>query len=83
MVNSLQETVELMDSSDYKDRFKAEYYQLEYRLAKLKEMVDKWDKGTLDFEPTCNRVTYVRQIHAMDKYLRVLEERARVEEVVL
>ena len=29
MVNSLNETIELMTSSDYKDRFKAEYYQLE------------------------------------------------------
>lgn len=46
MVNSLNETVELMTSSDYKDRFKAEYYQLEYRYKKLKKMMDDWDKCT-------------------------------------
>ena len=45
MVNSLNETVELMTSSDYKDRFKAEYYQLEYRYNKLKKMMDDWDSG--------------------------------------
>ena len=39
MVNSLNETVELMLSSDYKDRFKAEYYQLVYRIEKLTNMV--------------------------------------------
>ena len=41
MVNSLNETIELMTSSDYKDRFKAEYYQLEYRYNKLKKMMDE------------------------------------------
>ena len=42
MINSLNETVELMLSSDYKDRFKAEYYQLEYRYNKLKKMLEDW-----------------------------------------
>lgn len=27
-MNELKDTIELMNSSDYKDRFKAEYYQL-------------------------------------------------------
>lgn len=30
-MNELKDTIELMNSSDYKDRFKAEYYQLEIR----------------------------------------------------
>lgn len=28
-MNELKDTIELMNSSDYKDRFKAEYYQLQ------------------------------------------------------
>ena len=33
----LQDTIELMNSSDFKDRFKAEYYQLKIRRDGLKK----------------------------------------------
>lgn len=33
-MNELKDTIELMNSSDYKDRFKAEYYQLKIRYTK-------------------------------------------------
>ena len=36
----LSETVEMMNSTDYKDRFKAEYYQLAIRYKGLKAMLD-------------------------------------------
>ena len=49
----LIDTVPLMNSEDYKDRFKAEYYQVYIRFVKLKAMLEKWDKDELDFEPTC------------------------------
>lgn len=49
----LEKTAKLMTSSDYKERFQAEYYQLAIRLAKLQAMLDKWDKGQLTFKPTC------------------------------
>lgn len=39
----LKDTATLMVSSDYKERFKAEYYQLKIRLEKLKCMLQKWD----------------------------------------
>ena len=81
MVNSLSETVEMMISSDYKERFKAEYYQLAYRYNKLKQMYDNWD--TLDFTPTCSREIYQEQLSAMENYLIVLEKRAREEKVIL
>ena len=38
----LTDTIELMQSNDYKDRFRAEYYQLENRCNGLKTMLDKW-----------------------------------------
>ena len=34
----LKDTVELMNSSDYKDRFKAEYQQVKIRHEKLRKM---------------------------------------------
>lgn len=83
MINSLNETIELMTSSDYKDRFKAEYYQLEYRYNKLKKMMDDWDNGTLSFTPTCNRDIYTSQIASMGNYLEVLKQRAEIEKVEL
>ncbi len=83
MVNSLNETIELMTSSDYKDRFKAEYYQLEYRYNKLKKMLEDWDADKLSFTPTCNRDIYTLQIVSMGVYLNVLRQRAEIENVEL
>lgn len=79
----LNDTVSLMNSKDYKDRFKAEVYQLKIRYDKLKEMLDKWDEGSLDFTPTCPRTIYDEQIKAMEMYLDVLGKRAIIEEVEL
>ena len=58
----LNETIDMMISKDYKERFKAEYYQLKIRYEKLKKMVDKWDKGELNFTPTCDRYLYSYQL---------------------
>ena len=41
----LAETAELMVSSDYKDRFRAECIQLENRYYGLKKMIESWDAG--------------------------------------
>ncbi|MDY2912477.1 MAG: hypothetical protein SOT58_10595 [Agathobacter sp.] len=79
----LSETVEMMNSTDYKERFKAEYNQLAIRYRGLKTMLDNWDNGTLKFEPTCPRSTYNMQIKAMTDYLAVLEARAVMENIVL
>ena len=83
MVNSLNETIELMTSSDYKDRFKAEYYQLEYRYNKLKKMLEDWEADKLSFTTTCNRDIYTSQIVSMSVYLNVLRQRAEIENVEL
>ena len=79
----LVETVEMMNSSDYKERFKAEYAQLVIRYYGLRNMLEKWDNGTLEFEPTCPRSTYNLQIKAMTDYIAVLEARAVMEDVNL
>ena len=79
----LNDTVEMMNSEDYKDRFKAEYYQVAIRYKKLKAMLDKWDKGTLEFYPTCPKSTYNMQIKSMTDYIAVLEARAVMEGIDL
>lgn len=83
MPTELHETTDLMMSPDYKDRFKAEYYQLRIRYEKLYNMLLKWDKDELDFIPTCPRSVYELQTEYMFNYLAILEARAQMEGIVL
>ena len=79
----LKDTIKMMESADYKERFKAEYYQLAVRYRKLSEMLEKWDSEKLDFSSTCPRSTYNIQVKAMTDYLAILEARAVMEEIDL
>ena len=82
-ITKLSQTSDMMNSSDYKERFKAEYAQVVIRYKKLKNMLDKWDKNELTFTPTCPRSTYNIQIKAMTDYIAILEARAVMENIVL
>lgn len=79
----LKDTVALMESDDYKERFRGEYYQTKIRKEKLDAMLKKWDEGQLEFNPTCPREMYDDQIAGMSAYLNVLEKRAVIENVDL
>lgn len=79
----LNDTVKMMNSDDYKERFRAEYCQTVIRYGKLKNMLDRWDDGNLNFTPTCPRSTYNMQIRAMADYIAVLEARAVMEDIDL
>lgn len=79
----LADTVSMMQSEDYKERFKAEYYQNVIRYGKLRYMLERWDESTLSFEPTCPRSTYNMQMKAMVDYIAVLEARAVMEGIEL
>lgn len=79
----LKDTVDGMLSSDYKERFRAEYFQTRVRYGKLRTMAMKWDAVELDFQPTCPRSIYDMQLRAMGDYLAVLEARAAIEGVDL
>ncbi len=79
----LKDTIKLMQSADYKDRYRAEYWQVADRYKKLNAMLVKWDKGELNFTPTCPRSTYNMQIKAMTDYMAVLEIRAVAEGIEL
>ena len=79
----LKDTVEMMTSNDYKERFIAEYCQIKIRYGKLKCMLEKWDEGILEFTPRCPRCTFGLQISAMENYLAILEARAVMESIAL
>lgn len=79
----LSDTVASMNSEDYKERFKAEYYQTKIRYEKLHRMCVKYEAGTLDFEPNCSLELLTKQKAAMGNYLHCLEVRAQIEGVAL
>lgn len=77
----LIDTVDLMTSDDYKDRFMAEYYQVKIRYQKLKSILDKYEEGTLDFKPSCSISLLMIQREIMEDYLNVLQDRAITENI--
>ena len=79
----LSSTIELMESSDYKERLKAEYWQTKIRYNKLHSMVVKYEAGKLPFKPTCSIELLKQQKAAMGQYLYTLEVRAAIEEIDL
>ena len=79
----LKDTVEMMNSEDFKERFKAEYYQLSLRLDGLTSMLIKWENNMLDFEPKCSKETLENQVIFMQGYMNILRLRAEIEEIEL
>lgn len=75
----LKDTIELMSSDDYKERFLAEYWQTKIRYDKLHKMIIKYEAGTLEFEPTCDINLFKEQAKHMGSYLYTLEVRAEIE----
>ena len=88
MINyNLKDTVNLMDSDDYKKRFVAEYLQTKIRYEKLKDFCNRIDvtKMMKTKEPThdCPLELLREQQQYMGMYLSVLEKRAIIEEINL
>ena len=79
----LNETVEMMNSGDYKERFVAEYLQLKIRMEGLGAMLKKYKAGTLNFTPSCSYDLLNAQFKAMDLYASFLENRAEIENIDL
>lgn len=79
----LKDTIEMMQSVDYKERFKAEYYQTKTRYERLHDVLVKADAGTLTFVPDCPLELLRKQKAAMGEYLYCLEVRAQIEGVEL
>ena len=81
--NELPQTALGMISNDYKERFKAEYYQAKIRHDKLRNMLVKNEAGTLGFEPSCPIAVLDDQLYYMNEYLKSLEIRAEIEGIEL
>ena len=89
----LQETVDLMISKDYKERFKAEYYQTKFRYEKLKAFNNKIEASERTmYENTkkvempahdCPSEMLRHQQSIMGEYLHLLEVRAVIEGIEL
>ena len=79
----LKDTIEMMTSEDFKERFKAEYYQLLIRFDSLTSMLIKWEDNMLDFEPKCSKETLENQVIFMQGYMNILRLRAEIEEIDL
>ena len=86
---TLGDTVELMNSKDYQDRFVAEYIQTALRYEKLKafntaiETAEDWmhSEDMIDYD--CPRELLREQQKVMGEYLHLLEVRARIEDIDL
>ena len=79
----LNGTVEMMNSKDYKERFKGEYLQLKIRMEGLSNMLKKYKDSTLTFTPSCSYDLLNGQLKAMGLYSSYLEERAKIENIKL
>ena len=71
------------DMEPWKERFKKEYYELRERFQKLDIMLGQYERGQLGFEPKCPIDLLKSQRSAMWNYLKILEERAKIEEIKL
>ena len=79
----LKDTIEMMNSDDNKERFKAEYQQVKIRYDKLNRMLIKMEAGTLDFTPVCTKAILMEQKRYMGEYIRCLSVRAEMEGIEL
>lgn len=79
----LSDTVKLMCSNDYKERFIGEYVQLVIRTRKLQRVIAAWNNGTLTFKPASSYSSLCAQFHTMCTYRELLIDRAAQEAITL
>lgn len=84
---NLKQTEDLMNSSDYKERFVGEYWQTKIRYEKLKNFNNRIEASSIVdiVEPKHDCPAYLlkEQQSAMGEYLHILEVRAIIENVDL
>ncbi len=91
-MTELKDTVAMMNSPDYKERFKAEYWQTKIRYEKLKAFNTKieaahrtmyCDNAVEEPKHDCPPDLLLEQQSAMGNYLHILEVRAVIEGIEL
>lgn len=89
MIKELKDTVEPMTSSNYKSRFRAEYWQTKIRYEKLKDFCNKIEAsqyavvGVREPNHDCPLSMLREQQTVMGSYLHILELRAVIENIDL
>lgn len=71
------------DGGDYEERMRVEYRELTARAGRLRDMLQRYADGTLDFEPVCPITLLSRQLDVMDEYALILRRRANIERISL
>lgn len=84
-ITQLEQTVDLMSSNNYKERFIAEYAQIEIRTKRLERILKSVEDKTCPkcFEPTCDIEILKSQYKTMNAYRATLIFRASIEAIEL
>lgn len=72
----LKDTIDLMTSPDWKDRFLAEYLQVKIRYEKLHRLIVRREVGMIDFNTSIPLESWKEQAKHMGLYLNELEKQA-------
>lgn len=76
-----KDTIDLMLSNNYKDRFKAEVYQLKIRIDKLENVLNNYFDSPFQFN--CSYDLLHEQLIYMQNYYNILLKRAEIEQIEL
>lgn len=82
-MHNIKETVDLMVSESETDRFKAEFYQLEFRIKDLQKYMYNLESNKTDDKPRCGYDVLRIQLKTMLEYRRVLLDRAEMEGIII
>lgn len=84
-ISQLDQTVDLMRSESYKERFIAEYAQIAIRTLRLERVLKSIEDNTCPkcFEPTCDIEILKSQYKTMNAYRATLIFRAAIEDIEL
>lgn len=87
-ISTLEDSIPYMKSTDYKERFRAEYWQTKIRYERLKNFCTEIEASFYSDrvpEPKhdCPYETLRNQQSAMGEYLHILELRAKIENIIL
>ena len=79
----LKDTIELMISADWKDRFIAEYCQTKIRYEKLNKLIALREAGKHGFDTPIPLKSWMRQASAMSSYINELAYQAALHGIEL
>lgn len=79
----LKDTIELMTSADWKDRFVAEYLQTKIRYEKLHKLIVRREAGKCEFNTPISLESWKAQASHMGQYLYELEKQAALHGIEL